>query len=132
MPPINNQTQNSNKPGCPCAQGTPAVKNTNTKIRDSDIFTGSAYAYNNILHTHIWVTTMSSMCICKVHSYHIMLLHPHNYTTSTQSIVAHRLSSISEWDLGAPLHSMVIVGTVHPLDEKMLTLACNAIPPNNA
>ena len=46
--------------------------------------------------------------------------------TSTQCIASDSLSSISQWDLGGPLHSMVIVGTVHPLEEKMLTLASNA------
>ena len=46
--------------------------------------------------------------------------------TSNQHIANDRLSSISEWDLGGPLHSMVVVGTVHPLEEKMLTLASNA------
>ena len=51
--------------------------------------------------------------------------------TSTQCIAADRLSSISDWDLGDPLHSMVIIGTVHPLEEKMLTLACNATKIND-
>ena len=47
--------------------------------------------------------------------------------TSTQCIASDSLSSISQWDLGGPLHSMVIVGTVHPLEEKMLTLAQNNV-----
>ena len=46
--------------------------------------------------------------------------------TSSQCVACDTLSSISEWDLGGPLHSMVIVGTVHPLEEKMVALACNA------
>ena len=46
--------------------------------------------------------------------------------TSSQCIVSDSLCSISQWDLGGPLHSMVIVGTVHPLEDKMLTLATNA------
>ena len=46
--------------------------------------------------------------------------------TSSQCIASDRLCSISQWDLGGPLHSMVIVGTVHPLEDKMLTLASNA------
>ena len=46
--------------------------------------------------------------------------------TSAQSIANDSLSSISQWDLGGPLHSMVIVGNVHPLEDKMLTLVSNA------
>ena len=45
--------------------------------------------------------------------------------TSSQCIASDSLSSISQWDLGGPLHSMVIVGTVHPLEEKMLSFAVN-------
>ena len=39
----------------------------------------------------------------------------------SQCIASDSLSSISQLGLGGPLHSMVIVGTVHPLKEKMLT-----------
>lgn len=46
--------------------------------------------------------------------------------TSTQCIASDKICSISRWDLGGPLHSMVIVGSVHPLEDKMLALACNA------
>ena len=46
--------------------------------------------------------------------------------TSCQCIASDCLSCIFQWDLGGPLHSMVIMGTVHPLEEKMLTLASNA------
>ena len=46
--------------------------------------------------------------------------------TRSQCIASDRLCSISQWDLGDPLHSMVIIGTVHPLEDKMLTLASNA------
>ena len=46
--------------------------------------------------------------------------------TSSQCIASDSLCSISLWDLGGPLHSMVIIGTVHPLEDKMLTLAANS------
>ena len=46
--------------------------------------------------------------------------------SSDQIIACNSLDLIHEWNLGSPLHSMVIVGTVHPLEEKLLTIACNA------
>ena len=46
--------------------------------------------------------------------------------SSSQCIGCDQLCSIHSWELGGPLHSLVVVGKLHPLEEKMLTLACNA------
>jgi len=37
-----------------------------------------------------------------------------------QKILAGTLSEMANVDLGSPLHSMVIVGTLHPLEEQFL------------
>lgn len=37
-----------------------------------------------------------------------------------QKILAGTLAEMANVDLGAPLHSMVIVGTLHPLEEQFL------------
>lgn len=37
-----------------------------------------------------------------------------------QKIVAGTLAEMANVDLGSPLHSMVIVGTLHPLEEQFL------------
>lgn len=39
-----------------------------------------------------------------------------------QSILTGTLSSLTDIDLGPPLHSLVIVGKVHPLETDMLKL----------
>lgn len=47
--------------------------------------------------------------------------------TSSQTIASDALSLISQWNLGGPLHSLVVVGgDLHPLEEKMLQLVVNA------
>lgn len=44
----------------------------------------------------------------------------------TQSIAVDTIDNIGQWYFGEPLHSMVIVGEMHPMELTMLTLACNA------
>ena len=44
----------------------------------------------------------------------------------TQRIAHDSLQEIHHWDLGPPLHSLVVVGTLHPLEERMLSLSKNA------
>ena len=47
--------------------------------------------------------------------------------TPLQTIASDSLSSIAQWNMGGPLHSLVIVGgELHPLEEKMLQLVVNA------
>lgn len=47
--------------------------------------------------------------------------------TPTQCIATDSLCSITHWELGGPLHSLVVVGgDLHPLEEKMLQLVVNA------
>ena len=46
----------------------------------------------------------------------------------SQCIATDTLSAIGQWDMGGPLHSLVIVGgELHPLEEKMLQLVANAL-----
>ena len=47
--------------------------------------------------------------------------------SSNQTIAVDTLESISGWDLGSPLHSLVIVGETHPIEDKMLNIVCNAV-----
>ena len=47
--------------------------------------------------------------------------------TPLQTIASDSLSSIAQWNMGGPLHSLVIVGgELHPLEEKMLQLVVNS------
>lgn len=43
----------------------------------------------------------------------------------TQRIAMDRLDNIGQWKFGEPLHSMVIVGEMHPMELAMLKLTCN-------
>jgi len=43
----------------------------------------------------------------------------------TQMIARDSLQEIHHWDLGPPLHSLVAVGRLHPLEERMLALTTN-------
>ena len=43
-----------------------------------------------------------------------------------QVIAVSSLNKIGEWDFGGPLHSLVIVGETHPLEDRMLTIVSNA------
>jgi len=45
----------------------------------------------------------------------------------TQMIARDSLQEIHHWDLGPPLHSLVVVGR-HPLEERMLALTTNTEP----
>ena len=45
-----------------------------------------------------------------------------------QTIAVDTLANIGSWDLGGPLHSLVIVGRTHPLEDQMLSAVCNAKP----
>ena len=42
--------------------------------------------------------------------------------SDTQQIVSSSLSEMSNVDLGPPLHSLVVVGKTHPLEDEMLKL----------
>ena len=44
-----------------------------------------------------------------------------------QTIAVSTLADIGEWRMGEPLHSLVIVGETHPLEDKMLSIASNAL-----
>jgi len=46
----------------------------------------------------------------------------------TQMIARDSLQEIHHWDLGPPLHSLVVVGRLHPLEERMLALTTNTEP----
>ena len=46
--------------------------------------------------------------------------------SSTQCIAQGTLDSIGQWELGGPLHSLVIIGNTHPLEDRMLELVSNA------
>lgn len=46
--------------------------------------------------------------------------------SETQTIAHDILGRICKWDMGKPLHSLVIIGHLHPLEEKVLALSCNA------
>ena len=43
-----------------------------------------------------------------------------------QAIAVDTLANIGNWDLGGPLHSLVVIGRTHPLEDQMLSLVCNA------
>ncbi len=42
----------------------------------------------------------------------------------SQQLVVDTLENMSKVDLGKPLHSLVIVGEVHPLEQTMLNIVC--------
>ena len=42
--------------------------------------------------------------------------------SDTQKIVMATLTEMSNIDLGSPLHSLVIVGTTHPMEDEILQL----------
>ena len=44
----------------------------------------------------------------------------------TQTIAHDVLAGICRWEIGNPLHSLVIIGHLHPLEEKILALSNNA------
>ena len=44
-----------------------------------------------------------------------------------QKIAVDSLSNISRWSLGGPLHSLVIIGETHPLENTMLNIVANAV-----
>lgn len=44
-----------------------------------------------------------------------------------QKIAVDSLSNISGWNLGGPLHSLVIIGETHPLENTMLNIVANAV-----
>ena len=44
----------------------------------------------------------------------------------SQTIATDTLAGIGRWGLGEPLHSLVITGPLHPLEEKFLSLVANA------
>ena len=46
--------------------------------------------------------------------------------SATQCIAQGTLLTMDKWELGDPLHSLVIIGDSHPLEEKMVRLICNA------
>jgi diphthine synthase len=46
--------------------------------------------------------------------------------STTQTIAQGNLEDIGNWELGGPLHSLVIIGNSHPLEDRMLELVCNA------
>ena len=46
--------------------------------------------------------------------------------SETQVIARDELVSIGRWDMGKPLHSLVIIGHLHPLEQKVLVLSINA------
>ena len=45
----------------------------------------------------------------------------------SQTIAVSALKDIGEWDMGGPLHSIVLIGDTHPLEENMLSLVSNAL-----
>lgn len=46
--------------------------------------------------------------------------------SATQTIAQGTLDRIGKWDLGGPLHSLVVIGNSHPLEDRMLELVSNA------
>lgn len=46
--------------------------------------------------------------------------------SETQTIAHDKLASVCRWEMGKPLHSLVIIGHLHPLEEKVLLLSKNA------
>eukprot|EP00731_Ephydatia_muelleri_P015235 Em0008g955a len=46
--------------------------------------------------------------------------------TETQTIARDVLAGVCRWEMGKPLHSLVIIGHLHPLEEKILALSNNA------
>ena len=46
--------------------------------------------------------------------------------STAQTIAVSTLTDINAWDMGEPLHSLVIVGDTHPLEDKMLSIVSNA------
>ena len=45
----------------------------------------------------------------------------------SQTIAVSTLIDIGEWDMGGPLHSIVLIGDTHPLEDNMLSLVSNAL-----
>ena len=46
--------------------------------------------------------------------------------SDTQCIAQGTLATLDQWEMGGPLHSLVIIGQSHPMEEKMVKYACNA------
>ena len=46
--------------------------------------------------------------------------------STNQIIAVDTLRCINGWSLGEPLHSLVIIGRTHPLEDKMLKIVANA------
>ena len=44
----------------------------------------------------------------------------------TQNIAVDTIENIGHWEFGEPLHSMIIIGEMHPMELAMLKLSCNA------
>ena len=44
----------------------------------------------------------------------------------SQRIAQGTLADLDQWEMGKPLHSLVIIGHVHPMEDKMVEYACNA------
>lgn len=74
-----------------------------------------------------------------IHKYHLFIFPPYidlspstrcvglaRIGTPTQIIGVSTLAEISDLDMGKPLHSLVIIGDSHPLEDKMLSIVSNA------
>lgn len=46
--------------------------------------------------------------------------------SDTQCIAQGTLATLDQWAMGGPLHSLVVIGQSHPMEEKMVKYACNA------
>ncbi len=46
--------------------------------------------------------------------------------TPTQTIAVSSLADIGQWSMGDPLHSIVIIGETHSIEDKMLSIVSNA------
>ena len=47
--------------------------------------------------------------------------------TPTQTIAVSSLADIDQWSMGQPLHSLVIIGETHSIEDKMLSIVSNAL-----
>lgn len=64
-----------------------------------------------ILNYNFFVTDITRECLC---------VGAARIGWPNQKIIAGKLAEMANVNLGSPLHSMVIVGTLHPLEEHFL------------
>lgn len=74
-----------------------------------------------------WITYAGFSYVCTGLTASVHCVGVARVGTPLQTIASDSLSSIAQWNMGGPLHSLVIVGEeLHPLEEKMLQLVVNA------